>query len=610
MVAGRPTEPGGDAPPGYVLLGELGRGGMGAVLRGYDPDLGRDVAVKRILDAHAGRPDLVRRFVEEARVAGRLQHPGVVPVYGLGRLADGRPYFTMRVVEGRTLAELLAARADPADDRPRLLKLFEQVCQAVAYAHSRGVVHRDLKPANVMAGAFGEVQVMDWGLAKVLGRPDEPTLGGVGPNPDGPPDDSRTQAGAVLGTPAYMPPEQARGETDRVDERADVFSLGAILCEILTGRPPHAGGGAAAVHQKAARGDVSDALARLDRCGADADLTRLAARCLASDPADRPRDAGVLAADLADYLDSVERRLRAAELEGAEARARAEQERVRREAAVAAQAVLRRALARQVAERLEGELGRVEAVAHALADLAAGRDDWDEPQLVAWMDAALGREDRVFGLCLAFEPGRFRPGEDDFALYRFRGGPGGAAVTKVFRPPAYPYRAMDWYRLPLAAGAAGWTEPFVDADGGDIPMVTYAVPFRRGGEPAGVATVDLSAAYFGRLGEWVRELDFGPASYGVVFSRAGVVVSHPDPACDFAARAAAGVPPLHAERLSPGDEAFRALAERILGEPAGTGSAADPVSGRPATWVFHRVRSPGWTFAAVVPDDRPPTETV
>ena len=201
---------------------------------------------------------------------------------------------------------------------------------------------------------------------------------------------------------------------------------------------------------------------------------------------------------------------------------------------------------------------------------------------------------------------RFRPGEVDFALYRFRGGPGGEAVTKVFRPPAYPYRAMDWYRLPLAAGAAGWTEPFVDHAGGDIPMVTYAVPFRRGGEPAGVATVDLSAAYFGRLGEWVRELDFGPESYGVVLSRAGVVVSHPDPACDFAAHAAAGLPVLHAEQLSPGDEAFRVLAGRMLGDPAGTGSAADPASGRPATWVFHRVRSPGWTFADVVPDEARP----
>ena len=119
---------------------------------------------------HRDNPDLVRRFVEEAQIGGQLQHPGIVPVYELGTFADRRPYFTMKLVKGRTLAELLDGRQDPADDRPRFLAIFEQVCQTVAYAHARGVIHRDLKPANVMVGSFGEVQVMDWGLAKVLPR--------------------------------------------------------------------------------------------------------------------------------------------------------------------------------------------------------------------------------------------------------------------------------------------------------------------------------------------------------------------------------------------------------------------------------------------------------
>src|SRR5262245_42868860 len=153
---------------GYEVRGELGQGGMGVVLEGRDEEVGRGVAVKVLREEHRDSPELRRRFLEEGRITGRLQHPGVVPVYALGRLADGRPYFTMKLVQGTTLADLLGARAHPEQDRPRLLKVFEQVCQALAYAHAQGVIHRDLKPQNVMVGAFGEVQVMDWGLAKVL----------------------------------------------------------------------------------------------------------------------------------------------------------------------------------------------------------------------------------------------------------------------------------------------------------------------------------------------------------------------------------------------------------------------------------------------------------
>jgi hypothetical protein len=164
----------GPALPGQAghcrIVGELARGGMGVILQGHDEHLDRDLAVKVLRDTYRNQPDAVRRFLAEAQVSGQLQHPGIVPVHELGRFADGRPYFTMKLVQGRTLAELLAQRQDPAQDRPHLLKVFEQVCQTVAYAHSKGVIHRDLKPANVMVGAFGEVQVMDWGLAKRVGR--------------------------------------------------------------------------------------------------------------------------------------------------------------------------------------------------------------------------------------------------------------------------------------------------------------------------------------------------------------------------------------------------------------------------------------------------------
>ena len=233
----------------YQLQGEIARGGMGAILKGRDVDLGRDLAIKVLLESHQGNPEVVSRFIEEAQIGGQLQHPGIVPVYELGTFPepDRRPYFAMKLVKGRTLAALLHERTDPAHDLPRFLSIFEQVCQTMAYAHARGVIHRDLKPSNVMVGSFGEVQVMDWGLAKVLPR------GGIADEAGAQPvqetvimtvrsgsagSGSESQAGSVLGTPAYMAPEQARGEVERIDERADVFGLGAILCEILTGRPP------------------------------------------------------------------------------------------------------------------------------------------------------------------------------------------------------------------------------------------------------------------------------------------------------------------------------------------------------------------------------------
>src|SRR5262249_20488378 len=251
---GAAASPGAGVPAGgagrHQLLDPIGRGGMGAVLRGHDPDLGRELAVKVLLPQHRGNRGLVRRFLEEAQICGQLQHPGVPPVHELGRLDDGRPYFTMKLVRGRTLAALLAERPDPAAERPHFLAIFEQVCQTVAYAHEKGVLHRDLKPANVMVGRFGEVQVMAWGLAKVLtpagrGREapetapaEEPSVvQTAGSGPAGP----QTQAGEVLGTFAYMPPEQARGEAGWLDERCDVFSLGAVLCAVLTGRPPYTG---------------------------------------------------------------------------------------------------------------------------------------------------------------------------------------------------------------------------------------------------------------------------------------------------------------------------------------------------------------------------------
>src|SRR4029077_3530448 len=154
----------------YRIDGEIARGGMGAILKARDPDLGRDVALKVLRDDLREHADMVRPFVEEAQIGGQLQHPGVVPIYELGTLADRRPFFAMKLVKGRTLSALLAERAGQGEDQPRLLGIFEQVCLTMAYAHVRGVIHRDLKPSNIMVGSFGEVQVVVWGRAKGLAQ--------------------------------------------------------------------------------------------------------------------------------------------------------------------------------------------------------------------------------------------------------------------------------------------------------------------------------------------------------------------------------------------------------------------------------------------------------
>ncbi len=316
------------------LLGEIARGGMGAVLKGRDNDIGRDLAIKVLLESHRDKPDLVHRFIEEAQIGGQLQHPGIVPIYELGAFADRRPYFAMKLVKGRTLSVLLDERPEPVRDLPRYLSIFEAVCQTMAYAHARGVIHRDLKPSNVMVGSFGEVQVMDWGLAKVLpqgGAADDASAGKI-KNRDtviattrsgSDTDSDLSKAGSVMGTPSYMAPEQARGEVDRLDERCDVFALGSILCEILTSEPAFTGRTSGEIQNKASRGDLKDALDRLAACRADDELIALARDCLADDLEDRPRHADAIAARIMAHRAGVEERLRHAEIARAEEKARA-----------------------------------------------------------------------------------------------------------------------------------------------------------------------------------------------------------------------------------------------------------------------------------------------
>jgi serine/threonine-protein kinase len=334
----------------YLLGDKIGEGGMGEVYRVKDPDFNRSLAVKVLKKELRGRPDLEARFLEEAQILGQLQYPGIVPVHELGRLDDGRPFFAMKLVKGQTLEQLLQQRPRPVHDLPRFLAIFEQICQTMANAHAHGVIHRDLKPRNVMVGAFGEVQVMDWGLAKVLA---EPASGGPKPAEEGASvlETVRTkergqvsQPGAVLGTYAYMPPEQARGEVDRLDKRCDVFGLGAILCVILTGQPPYTGRSVEDLKRKAQTCDLTDAEARLAQCGADGELVELTRKCLAPDREERPRDAAAVAQAVTTHRAAVQERLREAELAAARAATKAAEERKRRRLAVGLAAAVLMAL--------------------------------------------------------------------------------------------------------------------------------------------------------------------------------------------------------------------------------------------------------------------------
>jgi serine/threonine-protein kinase len=292
----------------FHLLRPHARGGLGEVFVALDGELHREVALKQILEKHADDPFSRRRFVAEAEITGGLEHPGVVPVYGLGTYGGGRPYYAMRLIKGESFKAAIehfhgdeTVKNEPGRrslELRKLLRRFLDVCNAIDYAHSRGVIHRDVKPANIILGNHGETLVVDWGLAKAIGRAD-PTVGEqtIVPSSSG---SSETLPGSALGTPAYMSPEQASGDLDRLGPRSDVYSLGATFYCLLTGWPPFEGDDVGEVLHRVQAGDVRaprEVDPSLDRA-----LEAICLKAMALKPAERYATGRALAEDIERWM--------------------------------------------------------------------------------------------------------------------------------------------------------------------------------------------------------------------------------------------------------------------------------------------------------------------
>ena len=294
-----------EASSRYHLSHELGRGGMGVVYSARDLILDRDVAIKILLADYADSCQAKSQFINEAKIMGMLQHPGIAHIYEYGITDKALPFHAMKLVEGQTLGRLLEERGSSVHLNAKILNVFNSVCQAMSYTHSQHVIHLDLKPDNVMVGAFGEVHVMDWGLARSVDSGESPLSEIELEQKSG--STSSLNKKRIHGTLRYMAPEQARAEP--VNKRTDVFCLGAILCEILTGQPPYNGDDPREVLEHARHARLGPALDRLDQCKQEKALVRLAKLCLNPNPADRPWDANSLAREMSRYSESALERL-------------------------------------------------------------------------------------------------------------------------------------------------------------------------------------------------------------------------------------------------------------------------------------------------------------
>jgi serine/threonine protein kinase len=294
----------------YVVIREIARGGMGKVLEVEDTELRRSVALKVLRKELIGRRDVVERFLEEAQITGQLEHPNIVPVHEMGVDGAGNLYFTMKFVEGLSLSEVLLrlreGNRDAKREYPllRLLDVFVKICEGMAFAHNRGVIHRDLKPANIMVGRFGEVQVMDWGVAKVVGRQfRSDSDSGIVLTDRLDTGAEHTMMGAIIGTPSYMSPEQAKGSIDIINHKSDIFSLGVILYEMICLRAPWTGKTSDEVLEQVREMTPIKPRERNPEADVPAELERLALKCLEKLPDDRVDTVAELAENVRSFIE-------------------------------------------------------------------------------------------------------------------------------------------------------------------------------------------------------------------------------------------------------------------------------------------------------------------
>jgi tRNA A-37 threonylcarbamoyl transferase component Bud32 len=590
---------------GYEILEELGRGGMGVVYKARQLGLDRIVALKTILPRGTKRDEQTRRFLQEAKAMALLQHPGVVQIHEIGD-SEGRPYLVMEYVGGGTLSEKLAAKPMPPQSAGDLVS---RLARAVSAAHERGVIHRDLKPSNILLTAEGMPKIADFGLAKWFATPADVT-----------------ETGHPLGTPSYMAPEQISSQRGPLGPTVDVYALGTILYELLTGHPPFLADNPLDTLQLVL--SQEPVAPRRWQPKTPRDLETICLKCLEKDPRRRYATAQALADDLDRFLagapiearpvSTLERGWRWAHthrsvaaliglalvatltllvvisvfnrrLAGQLERTAAEHRQV-----LATRERLDRALTQKEAEQLESDLRELAAVPTTVAILLEKVTAADEPGLEQMLRDLLEQTPLVFGMCVAFEPNEWQPGRADFALYVYR--QAGKLAKRQLLPPSYQpfYRECEWYRDVRSTPDGRWCEPYVERVAGRTPMVTFSAPIHRRGRFVGVVTADLATDYFRALRTSVDDLDLGTRGYYFVVTAAGKILAHREDRCEFPG-------PESDLGKVPMDNSFRELAARFTRETSGVGMAVDPTTHAPATFQFTRVPSANWTLVRVMP---------
>jgi hypothetical protein len=604
--------------PGFEILRELGRGGMGVVYQARQTTLDRLVALKVLLGGRHASASSRARFKAEVESIARLQHPNLIQVFEVGE-HEGHTYFSMEFVGGGNLEERFGSGPQRAHEAAELVAILAGAMQA---AHDRGVIHRDLKPANVLLSA-SSTREADWGVPGV-GIP-KITDFGLAKRMDIPSSQTRTEH--VMGTPSYMAPEQAKGQSKQVGPATDIYSLGAILYRLLTGRPPFLAEGAIeTVRQVAEEEPVAP---RQVQPAVPVDLETICLKCLHKQPEQRYGSATELEDDLRRFLAHEpilakpigwwgrlakwsRRRPAAAGLIAVSVlsvlvlfgaalwfdwRLTEELQNTRKahERTLATQGELELALARQVADRLDADFQMLEAIPKSMAALLSHRERYDAAEIESWTKTLVTQEERIFGIGVAFEPNLIidnRP-QERYCLYVHETAAGVSVIRLL--PPTYPlplYLDREWYTTPKKSGRPSWSEPFVSQRANDTPMLTYSVPIERGNKFLGVVIGDLSIRYFRELHNRLQKQYLGSRTSSFVLSRDGTFLFHTNPRYEFPAPDSS----LGKIHVAPD---FLSLIQKMREQDAGQARATDFDTGQLATFFFAKIAATGGHFVLV-----------